>query len=133
MEMTMRAGVRPDARKKVVPGFERQVAGYLDEAARTLPDDVSRRLAQARACALAGPLPPAQRLRLGVLGVPVLRSALLAAGVVFTFLFGQYWGMVSQVQEYRAVDTALLIDDLPIDAYLDPDFRAWLQRQEQES
>ena len=53
MEMTMRAGVRPDARKKVVPGFERQVAGYLDEAARTLPDDVSRRLAQARACALA--------------------------------------------------------------------------------
>lgn len=56
----------------------------------------------------------------------VWRPALLALLVLMSFVAGD-WRMSSlQVETRMRIDTALLSDDLPIDAYLDPGFRAWL-------
>jgi len=37
-----------------------------------------------------------------------------------------YWNGFEQARENEAIDTALLADDLPPKAYLDPGFQAWL-------
>lgn len=56
----------------------------------------------------------------------VWRPAFLALLVLMSFFAGA-WRMSSmQVETRMRIDTALLSDDLPIDAYLDPGFRAWL-------
>lgn len=61
----------------------------------------------------------------------VLRPAVLVFAVLATVLAGDYWVTWSRVNSLQEVDTALLIDDLPIDAYLDADFKAWLQQDSQ--
>jgi hypothetical protein len=53
-----------------------------------------------------------------------LASLTLAAG-----LFGIYLGQQDQRDaDVEALDAALLTDDLPIDAYLDRGFEAWLKK-----
>jgi len=57
---------------------------------------------------------------------PVARSVaavVLVGGVVVA---ANYWKGEQLLQESSEVDAALLSDDLPIDAYLDSGFRAWL-------
>ncbi len=46
----------------------------------------------------------------------------LAIGVIGTY----YWDNFEQAAENEEIDSALLTDDLPINAYLDHDFHAWL-------
>lgn len=53
----------------------------------------------------------------------------LAIGVTGTF----YWNNFQQAAENEVVDSALLADDLPINAYLDHGFRVWLERPTQSS
>ena len=57
---------------------------------------------------------------------------LLAAGVLLLGLIGvTYWQMASQinpVNEIAELDAGLLTSDLPIAAYLDSGFEAWLTR-----
>ena len=57
---------------------------------------------------------------------PALRTALsvvLVSGLMFA---GLYSPDEPTPQPLRYVDGALLVDDLPIDAYLDDGFRAWV-------
>ena len=51
----------------------------------------------------------------------------LGLGVVGTY----YWNNFQQAAENEEIDSALLADDLPINAYLDRGFRAWLERPSQ--
>ena len=54
----------------------------------------------------------------------LLATALLAVG-----LFGIYSGQLDQrAAEVEELDALLLTDDLPIDAYLDRGFEAWLKK-----
>lgn len=46
----------------------------------------------------------------------------LACGVVGTY----YWNSFQQAAEFEEIDSALLADDLPINAYLDRGFHTWL-------
>ncbi len=57
-------------------------------------------------------------------GVPAVFLAAAAAGLL-------YWQVASH-QEGIDVDTALLADELPIHAYTDPGFDAWLQHSSYE-
>lgn len=117
--------------------FVRRIAGHLSVAARDLDPAVAGRLRGARERALqvqrrAG-LSAAFRdhafaLRMRFALAPALRSFAMAAVLVVVFLGGDYWAGVSRVTALQEVDAALLMDDLPIEAYLDPDFRAWLSR-----
>jgi hypothetical protein len=57
---------------------------------------------------------------------------LLAAGLVVLSLIGvTYWQVVIQANDIADIDTSLLTDDLPINAYLDSNFEAWLKRSSQ--
>ncbi|MBI3523315.1 MAG: DUF3619 family protein [Betaproteobacteria bacterium] len=51
----------------------------------------------------------------------------LAAGVTGTY----YWNNFQQAAENEVIDSALLADDLPINAYLDRGFRVWLEHPSQ--
>ncbi len=120
--------------------FARRVAGHLSAAARQLDPSVCERLRAARALAVGvrrGPgllatlFDHALRLRMRLGFMPALRSAGMAMVVLLVFMAGDYWATVSRVTVLQEVDAALLMDDLPIEAYLDQDFRAWLSRESQ--
>ena len=109
----------------------RRVVARLDEDLERLPEDTTARLRDARRRAMqAHPLTDMPlHLRLaswigrhrGLVGValPAL-FVLVAAGAVF-FL------QTEQPQDPFDVEAALLADELPIHAYTDPGFDAWLQ------
>jgi hypothetical protein len=121
--------------------FARRIAAHLDRAAADLPSGIAYRLQQARARALDGAMAvevPAGELALaggarplaGFGGTPVrgghwrlwLGIALVAAAAVGF----QQWRSYRQVQVYEDLDAQILSSDLPIDAYLDKGFEAWL-------
>lgn len=57
---------------------------------------------------------------------------LLAAGLLVLTLIGvTYWQVVLQSNDIADIDAGLLTDDLPINAYLDSNFEAWLKRSSQ--
>ena len=51
-------------------------------------------------------------------------GVLLIVGAVLYF---QYWQSVQQVRDLEETDAAILTSDLPIEAYLDRGFPAWLK------
>jgi hypothetical protein len=114
--------------------FPYKVKRYLDLGAQSLDAGMARKLLQAREQALLRV--PERAGHLSFVGHghfsfdafwPALRSvvalAILAVGVAGV----SYWNALEQANESIDVDTALLADDLPITAYLDRGFDAWLQ------
>ena len=64
----------------------------------------------------------------GVSGLSLL--LLLPAALVALSVAAIYsWQQNQRLAEIEEIDTELLIDDLPIDAYLDRGFEAWLKKQ----
>lgn len=57
----------------------------------------------------------------------VLPSAMLVLGMLAIYT----WQQSQTVQELEEIDAAVLTSDLPIDAYLDRGFDAWLKRASQ--
>ena len=55
----------------------------------------------------------------------LLPVALLVAGLVAVYS----WQQGQRAAEAEEIDALLLTDDLPIDAYLDKGFEAWLKKQ----
>lgn len=67
--------------------------------------------------------------RLGGLGGLSLR-VLLPVAVVAAGLFGIYtWQQEQRAADVEEIDARLLTDDLPLDAYLDKGFEAWLKKR----
>ena len=57
---------------------------------------------------------------------------MLALGLLVLSLIGvTYWQVVLQSNDIADIDASLLTDDLPINAYLDSNFEAWLKRSSQ--
>jgi hypothetical protein len=57
---------------------------------------------------------------------------LVALGLLVLSLIGvTYWQVVIQANDIADIDAGLLTDDLPINAYLDSNFEAWLKRSSQ--
>ena len=116
--------------------FGRKVAARLSASARELDDGLVERLRAAREQALAVQRPAGRLSRLfGAktgfrLRFPaVLRPVALSVAVLAAVGVGDYWSTWARVMTLQEVDTALLIDDLPIDAYLDAEFKAWVQQE----
>jgi hypothetical protein len=58
--------------------------------------------------------------------------SMLALGLLVLGLIGvTYWQIVLQANDIAEVDASLLTDELPINAYLDSNFEAWLKRSSQ--
>ena len=120
----------------------KKITGYLDRGTAELKAGVAFRLQRARQLAvsqlserpqhapqlaLAEPgggtfgshrFPAATRLWVGVL--------LLVAGVVAY----NYWETQQQARDIEETDAAILSSELPIEAYLDQGFEAWLKHSE---
>lgn len=123
--------------------FALRVASRLHERARDVEPDIAERLRVAREQALgrARELRTAERQAAGgvsaagnsvVLGggsswwVRIASVAPIVALVVGLMLIDQ-WQTQSQIEAAAEVDSALLADDLPPDAYSDPGFAEFLK------
>jgi len=129
--------------------FALKVRHALDERAATLPATTTDRLAAARRAALARKKPETATAPVFVpafAGAPgaggptrggqrspvsftrrLLRAwplALLLAGLVGI----AYWEDMQRTAELADIDAAMLSDDLPLNAYLDHGFNAYLSR-----
>jgi hypothetical protein len=54
------------------------------------------------------------------------RKRLSAIALLFALASVVYWQALQQGDENEEIDIMLLVDDLPINAYLDDEFNAWL-------
>ncbi|ORC46993.1 hypothetical protein B2G74_23635 [Burkholderia sp. A27] len=126
--------------------FARQVRRALDENAARIPSATVDRLAAARRAALARKKPetvsaPVLVPAFAGTGMPQLdtpqrrRSPLrrfaLAwplAALVASLIGIAYWEDQQRTAELADIDAAMLSDDLPLNAYLDHGFNAYLSR-----
>jgi hypothetical protein len=111
-----------------------RIKHYLDLGAEELDPAIARRLRLARGKALDRVPVSAARLHLAGFGHfhvdgfwPALRSVVGLLVVALGVAALSYWSELDQVAETEEVDTALLADELPINAYLDRGFDAWLK------
>jgi hypothetical protein len=108
-----------------------QIARYLDHAADQLKSGTLFRLQAARRNALEKfSVEPAGWAWTGSFrSSPVLSvKFLLPLAVLIASLGGViYWQNLQQSNDLAEIDSSLLTDDLPISAYLDKDFDAWLR------
>ena len=126
--------------KPPMPSFEQKVIGLLQETTADIPGTARDRLFASRQLALG-------RFRESRVALPVWlleiagaggshgrMGRLLLAGLLTAALMGGglYWTTRSGSpgNELADLDTRLLTDDLPIEAYLDKSFDAWLKRQQ---
>lgn len=62
----------------------------------------------------------------------VLRRALAVTALVLGMAFAYYWDGQQSLDELEEIDSALLRDELPPDAYLDKGFAAWLKHSSEQ-
>lgn len=121
--------------------FAARVCRALDQSAHALPDATLQRLALARKAALrVQALPSARRAPVRQLatagGGDGGRFGFARSGMVFSLivlvgvcLAGLYqFEQDRRIQDLADVDTAVLNDDLPISAYADQGFNAYLKQ-----
>lgn len=107
----------------------------LNQGVDSLARGVAGRLHDSRRIALDCQKKPAEGLRLAGIGrdleLSVLanaRSLVAVMALIVGAMGTYYWNAFEQAQEYEAIDSALLADELPPSAYLDRGFQAWLER-----
>lgn len=118
--------------------FARQICRVLDRGTEELDHGIAERLRAARERALqhqhVAMLSPAI---VGAGGTALLggddekhplRTALAILALLIGVSLSYYWNGFSQASENEAIDSALLADDLPPNAYLDKGFQAWLEK-----
>jgi len=119
--------------------FGNKVRQVLNRGLVGVDDTTAERLRAARERALARQRPepsPALAWADNVLGgsgggsfawrLLLALSVALALGAAI-YLYN--WQQTQRVEEIEEIDTALLTDELPIDAYLDRGFQNWLKQQ----
>lgn len=115
----------------------RFVRDQLNESARTIKPNTATRLHAARQKALNMRPAPAYELSTQGAGglhsafeslLPLARSLVALVGLAIAIAGVSYWNSYNELLETEDIDTALLADELPIDAYLDHGFQAWLDR-----
>lgn len=113
----------------------------LNEQLDTLPAATTDRLAAARAAALARKKPePARKAgilgKLGALfGTPAMsRLAVAIPALALVIGMGGLYQheQQQQIAELAELDAAVLADELPLTAYLDPGFNAYLESQQRQ-
>lgn len=116
----------------------RRVRQALDQGLKDIPPALSRRLEAARQLALSRQKQPVVELRpagearhadVSQFGAPLAhaRQILAVAALLLGMWLSFYWHSVQYVNELEEVDSALLADDLPPEAFMDEDFFEWLK------
>ena len=119
--------------------FQHRIRQHLNVSARNVSPPVADRLLQARQRALSRQKQTVRKLSLAGLGqtlsehiLPHGRTTLAMILVILLALGSGLLGEWQHVADLEEVDSALLADDLPIDAYLDRGFDAWVQNNSPE-
>lgn len=113
-----------------------QIKQHLNQGIEDLDPEVVAKLRQARHNALArqrvsirsGALAGLGNINLTV-AWPGLRAAMAVAGIAAGVFLVSAWNATMDLEDADAngeLDTALLADDLPLNAYLDKGFATWL-------
>lgn len=119
--------------------FVHKVRHYLNLGSEDLDRKTADRLYAARQRALARQRVASSALSLPGVGqisadvfMPYARTFVAVVGLALGVAGISYWSSLQQAAEIEDIDTALLSDDLPINAYLDRGFDAWLKHSSQE-
>ena len=116
--------------------FGYKIRQHLNRGLHELRPETATRLAAAREAALACQRQTVSQSVLAMVGgfvqsqfdsqraKQLLTALVLLVGVVFS----AYWVADERVTELGAIDSALLADELPISAFTDQGFDAWLKR-----
>ena len=116
--------------------FGSRIRQALNHSAADIPQAASRRLEAARHLALARQKQSAAELRTVGAGshsfklggpTPYLTQVLAIVALLLGMWISFYWHSVQYITELEEVDSALLSDDLPPEAFMDDDFFAWLK------
>lgn len=116
----------------------RKIARHLDTGLDLLKGETLSRLQTARRNALAVYNPQRQTLfgwawaGKGHTGkdsgfLPLQRAWVPLAALVFSLLLATYWQNHHPMGDQTEIDAFLLAEDLPVSAYLDYGFEAWLE------
>jgi len=115
--------------------FAYRIRHYLNAGTENLDRRTVDRLFVARQRALSGHHASVARLRLTGAGnfgldalLPYARTLAALLGLALAVAGVQFWNAYQQALENEEIDSALLADDLPINAYLDRGFQAWLDQ-----
>jgi hypothetical protein len=113
-----------------------RVRQALNHGLKDIPPSASRRLEAARHLALAKQKQANPLVALAGNGAHALgsgspprylRQILSVVALLLGMWLSFYWHSVQYVTELQDVDSALLADDLPPEAFLDNDFFEWLK------
>ena len=113
-----------------------RVRQLLNHGLNEIPPAASRRLEAARHLALSRQKQTAPEMVLAHAGsrsfspasrAPYLKQAMAIAALLLGMWISFYWHSVQYVSALEEVDSALLSDDLPPEAFMDKDFLEWLK------
>lgn len=116
--------------------YARRIRQALNHGLQDIPPTASRRLEAARHLALSRQKQAKPQLVLAGPGMlhgktgaptPYLRQILSVLALLLGMWLSFYWHSSQYVSEIEAVDSALLADDLPPEAFMDSDFFEWLK------
>jgi hypothetical protein len=115
--------------------FAFRVRQHLNRGLQELAPEITNRLAASRELALA-----AQRQRESVSALATagsflqhhwdglrFKQALTSVALFVCVVFSTFWLADQRITELGAIDSALLADELPIGAFTDKGFHAWLK------
>lgn len=120
--------------------FARQVRLQLNRGLHEIPPDTSERLRAARERALARQRVAVRQSALASVGNYLhshfdrlhVEQLLAALALALGIGFAAYWHADQSVSELEELDSALLADELPVDALTDKGFDAWLKNSSAE-
>ncbi len=120
----------------------KKITGYLDRGTAGLKAGTAFKLQRARQHALARLSAPQHAREFALAGAGgttfgggrrLLADARIWIGLLLLvggILSYQYWQAAQQARDIEETDAAILSSELPIEAYLDRGFQAWLKRSE---
>ena len=115
--------------------YAQRIRQALNHGLKDIPPAASRRLEAARHLALNRQKQEVAVLALGTVGqqggkvwreIPHARQMLAIVALLLGMWISFYWHSAQYVADLEEVDSALLTDDLPPDAFLDNEFFEWL-------
>ncbi|MCP5269277.1 MAG: DUF3619 family protein [Zoogloeaceae bacterium] len=118
--------------------FAFRIRQYLNRGLQQIDTSQLDRLAAARAEALSAQKKPATIPALAAAGyfldrhlsTPGLRPSLAVLALLIAVALFIHWHSSELIDEMSAIDSALLADDVPVEALLDKDFQAWLKNSQ---
>ena len=112
--------------------FGQRLCRVLDRGTASIDREAAGRLFDIRQQAL-GRYRPAARLSLAGFGDLAVSGRDYARGLLAALALGigafgaYYWNTLDQAVEHAEIDSALLADEVPFNAYIDQGFMAWLE------